>query len=159
REAGLIIRFVPQTLVASAGTCTFRELIEFSNRQIKITRVCMPHLWISAFIGSAIFVGTISASVLYIAFGPQPQRIISSAVMLTVVLLSVAKAWLRLKAVAIAIPQAKRQAFAQLTLWFPAQFLFLANCVAALFSRRITWRGIEYRLIAHDRTEILANRE
>ncbi len=33
----------------------FRELFEFSNRQLKITRVYAPHLWKSVLIGSFLF--------------------------------------------------------------------------------------------------------
>ena len=40
---------------ASIDTSTFGEMIEFTTRQMKITRVYMPHLWLTAFMGSAIF--------------------------------------------------------------------------------------------------------
>ncbi len=38
-EAGLPIYFVPAALTASIETCTFREMLEFTTRQIKLTRV------------------------------------------------------------------------------------------------------------------------
>ncbi len=45
REERPRIRFVPDCLTASIEDCTFTELLEFTTRQIKITRVYAPHLW------------------------------------------------------------------------------------------------------------------
>jgi cellulose synthase/poly-beta-1,6-N-acetylglucosamine synthase-like glycosyltransferase len=42
REANLPIHFVPQCLTATVEDTTLRELIEFSTRQMKITRVYSP---------------------------------------------------------------------------------------------------------------------
>ena len=50
------IKFVPQCLTPSFEDCSFRELIEFTTRQLKITRAYALHLWKSVFLGSAIFV-------------------------------------------------------------------------------------------------------
>ena len=44
QEAKLPIHFVPACLVPSVGECSARELLEFTNRQLKITRVYAPHL-------------------------------------------------------------------------------------------------------------------
>jgi hypothetical protein len=50
------IKFVPQCLTPSFEDCSFRELIEFTTRQLKITRTYAPHLWKPLLMGSAIFV-------------------------------------------------------------------------------------------------------
>ena len=55
KEANLPIYFVPQALTVSVEDCTFKELLEFTTRQMKITRVYSPNLWISSFIGSFLF--------------------------------------------------------------------------------------------------------
>jgi ceramide glucosyltransferase len=52
QEAKLPVRFVPACLVASVGDCTAKELLEFTNRQLKITRVYAAHLWKPVLIGS-----------------------------------------------------------------------------------------------------------
>jgi cellulose synthase/poly-beta-1,6-N-acetylglucosamine synthase-like glycosyltransferase len=54
-EAGLPIHFVPRALAASVENCTFRECLEFTTRQMKITRVYAPHLWKWSFAGAALF--------------------------------------------------------------------------------------------------------
>src|SRR5258708_37460246 len=55
-KAGLPIKFVPHCLTPSFEACTFRELIEFTTRQLKITRANAPHLWQAALTGSVLFV-------------------------------------------------------------------------------------------------------
>src|SRR5919206_3479437 len=45
RSEGLPIRFVPACLTASLEDCNLRGLLEFTTRQIKITRVYAPDLW------------------------------------------------------------------------------------------------------------------
>ena len=54
-EAGLPIVFVPQALTASVEDCSFREMLEFTTRQMKITRVYARPLWLLSFVGSAVF--------------------------------------------------------------------------------------------------------
>jgi hypothetical protein len=73
--------------------------------------------------------------------------------------LSIGKAWLRLKAVEMVIPSARGQRLAQLTLWLISPLIFLYNCLCALFSRTIVWRGICYRLSSHEKTEVLERAE
>ena len=57
-KAVVPIKFVPQCLTPSFEDCTWPQLIEFTTRQLKITRAYAAHLWKSVFIGSAIFVLT-----------------------------------------------------------------------------------------------------
>src|SRR5262245_2971429 len=54
-RASTRIVFVPECLVPSYGECTWRELIEFTTRQVTITRVYHAPLWRMAFFGSAVF--------------------------------------------------------------------------------------------------------
>jgi cellulose synthase/poly-beta-1,6-N-acetylglucosamine synthase-like glycosyltransferase len=55
REARVPIVFVPVCLVPSYGRCTWSELLEFTTRQIIITRVYDPTLWRIALLGQTIF--------------------------------------------------------------------------------------------------------
>ena len=161
RAAGLRIRFVPQALTASVETCTFRELFEFTNRQMKITRVYMPQLWLMSFFGSGLF-NLVMAAAILIAVLSKTNGIHVWAALATLFLVSffsVGKAVLRLYAVRLALPQfgpeLRRQRFSQYTLWLVTPAIFLANCVAALLSREIVWRGTRYRLASPDRTEVV----
>lgn len=161
RATGLRIRFVPQALTASVESCTFRELFEFTNRQMKITRVYMPQLWLMSFFGSGLF-NLVMAAAILIAILSKANGVpvwVAIATLFLVSFFSVGKAVLRLYAVRLALPQfgpeLRRQRFSQYTLWLFTPAIFFANCVAALLSREIVWRGTRYRLASPDRTEVM----
>jgi hypothetical protein len=140
REANLPIHFTPNCLVPSFGDCDFRELLEFTTRQIKITRVYASHLWLPLLLGSTLF------SIVF--FGGFILLILSNSPVLPVVLailfaLGAGKSIIRWRAVNI--PGA-RDLVAHIFLWPFAQLLYLYNAIAAGFSRRIQWRGITYNL-------------
>ena len=157
KEDGLSIRLVPQALTPSIENCTLRELFEFTTRQIKITRVYATPLWLMSFFGSALFCGVMLSAFLIVLFSRANDSLVwvAIATITTVSILSIGKAWLRLKAVSLVIPMASRQKFAQLTLWILAPPVFLWNCVCALFSRMIRWRGTRYKLVSATETERL----
>jgi hypothetical protein len=75
---------------------------------------------------------------------------------------SIAKAWLRLSAVKLALPDYKadlnRQGWTQNTFWALTPAVFFYNCIAALFSRRLTWRGTTYELKSPVETVIITNK-
>jgi ceramide glucosyltransferase len=163
KSAGLNIVFVPQALTASIQRCSLRELIEFTNRQMKITRVYATPLWAMSLVGSALFSGVMIAALLIVLFSRTNslQVSISIAVLVLVTFFSVGKSWLRLKAVRLVLTnyqsELRRQSWTQNTLWLFAPALFLINSIAALFSRRITWRGITYELKSPTETVIISD--
>lgn len=151
-EANLPIHFVPQCLVASRGDCGLSELLEFSNRQLKITRVYAPHLWKPVLLGSAlfclVFFGGIG-SVMFRAWAGLSFAI-PLALIAIIFLLGAAKAFVRFRAVNLVLNKDGSSRpwdlLAHVLLWPLASLLYLFNALAAAFSRRITWRGITYQL-------------
>jgi ceramide glucosyltransferase len=158
-DARLEIRFVPQALTPSIENCTWHELFEFTTRQMKITRVYAKPLWLLSFFGSTLFCGVMLAAFLTIVFSRSNSITVwaSIATLTAVSVLSIGKAWLRLKAVSLVIPTAKQQILPQLTLWLLAPPIFFWNCIAALFSRTIRWRGSTYVMHSAAKTERLNN--
>jgi ceramide glucosyltransferase len=163
-EACLGIRFVPQALTVSAGSCTVRELVEFTTRQIKITRVYMPHLWAQSFLGSGLFCGVTASAFLIVILSRTNTFAVwfSIATLGAVSFFSVGKSWLRLRAVRMVLTDhsdaLKGQGFTQLTLWLPAAALFLFNCAAALVSRTVRWRENIYKMHSERHTELITDR-
>lgn len=151
-EAKLPIHFVPACLVASLDDCGFRELLEFTNRQLKITRVYVSHLWIPVLVGSLIFSLVFFGGIaLIVARAAQGLSFaIPLALLCVIFLLGAAKADVRLRAVGIPLATYReylsRGTWAHLLLWPIASALYLVNAVASAFSRRIKWRGITYEL-------------
>ena len=162
QAAKLPIVFVPGALTVSESDCTFNQMLEFTTRQMKITRAYARHLWINSLLGSAIFTG-----VMLSAFGTLVStdnlflRIAAALTLALVTVFSVGKAWLRVRAVSLVLPEYRpalsRQRIAQLTLWLLTPFVFLHNSIAALISRRIVWRGIVYELKSPTETVIISD--
>jgi len=152
QEARLPIHFVPACLVASLDQCTVGELLEFTNRQLKITRVYAPHLWKPVLIGSFLFCAVFFGGLaLVIVRGILGLPYVTPLLMVLLIYgLGAAKAGIRLRAVSLALTDHQKQLTnslpAHLLLWPIASALFLVNAIAAACSRRINWRGITYDL-------------
>ncbi|MBC8032417.1 MAG: glycosyltransferase [Pyrinomonadaceae bacterium] len=162
QEAGLPIHFAPACLVAAVDQCTARELFEFTNRQLKITRVYAPHLWKPLLIGSflfcAVFFGGLGLVITRAILGLDYA--VALAMLVVIYGLGAAKAYVRLRAVAIALAAYEREIGkslpAHLLLWPASAALYLCNAVIAAFSRRIKWRGITYDLKSPTEAVIIA---
>jgi cellulose synthase/poly-beta-1,6-N-acetylglucosamine synthase-like glycosyltransferase len=147
KEAKLPVHFTANCLVPSVGDCDFRELLEFTTRQIKITRVYAPHLWLPLMLGSGLFT--------VVFFGGMVLFLVSRSVAVLVILavlflLGAAKGLIRWRAISIPLAEHKSKLngdlWAHIFLWPFASLLYFYNTIVAGFSRRIRWRGITYEL-------------
>jgi ceramide glucosyltransferase len=86
------IVFVPECLVPSYGKCTFGELLEFTTRQIIITRVYHPALWRVGFLGHVIFNAAFWTLLL-----------LHPVLWIALYVLSVAKSWIRYTAASMVL--------------------------------------------------------
>ena len=159
KEAKLPIHFTPNCLVASAGDCDFRELIEFTTRQIKITRVYAHHLWLPLLLGSALFAIAFFGGLILLIL--QILKILSPTLFLPLVLLLIftlgaAKSFIRFRAVSLILKTSPLDLLAHVLLWPIASLLYLYNAIAAGFSRRIKWRGITYELKSPNEAVIIS---
>jgi ceramide glucosyltransferase len=160
QSAALPIKFVPQCLTPSFEGCSLHELIEFTTRQLKITRAYAPHLWKTVLTGSLLFgLGFFGGIALVVARAVMGLSFATPLILLLVIFaLGVMKSYLRLQAVRLVIADRRLRSFAttlaHLTLWPLASLLFLGNVLAAI-SRRVTWRGITYELKSPTETVII----
>lgn len=152
QDAKLPIHFTPNCLVPSVGDCDFRELLEFTTRQIKITRVYASHLWKPVLLGGFLFAITFFGGIVLLLWRVVSGRsfMILLAVLLVIFLLGSAKAFIRWQVMRIPLssyrPLLNRDLIAHIVLWPLASLLYLYNAILAGFSRRIQWRGITYEL-------------
>lgn len=144
KEAKLPIHFTPNCLVASVGDCDFRELLEFTTRQIKITRVYASHLWLSLLLGSALFAIAFFGGLILI--GVYPRSSAAYIFPLLIFTLGASKSLIRFRAVSTVLQTSRADLLAHILLWPFASLLYLYNAIVAGFSRRIKWRGITYEL-------------
>lgn len=153
KEAKRPVHFTPLCLVPSVGDCDWRELLEFTTRQIKITRVYAAHLWLPLLLGSALFTivffGGLALLIVRLLSG-QSWWLLAS-VLAVIFALGAAKGFIRWRAVSRALgakyqAALRRDLLAHVLLWPFASVVYLYNTIVAAFSRRITWRGITYNL-------------
>lgn len=146
QRAGVKIIFVPECLVPSYGECSFRELVEFTTRQIIITRVYHPSLWRLGFIGHVIY----NAAFWVLPFSHP-------ALWLAVYSVSIARSWVRFRAVRTVLPSpalSKHGWFYILSSPLVA-LLYVYNMVASALSTEIVWRQIHYKLISPNETRVV----
>jgi len=151
KEAKLPIHFTPLCLVASIGDCDFRELIDFTTRQIKLTRVYASHLWLPLLLGSSLFTIAFFGGLILIGFHPRVYIF-----PFTIFALGAAKSVVRFRAVSSVLQTSNRDLFAHIFLWPFASLLYLYNAIVAGFSRRIEWRGITYELKSPNEAVIIS---
>ena len=160
-RARLPIRFVPACLTASHDDCGLRELLEFTTRQLKITRVYAPHLWRIVLFSNLLFVLIFFGGIILVVMRAALGRSFLAPLLCVLVIyaLGIMKAHLRWRAVQIPLAEyqaeLRRDRFAHLFLWPVASALYLYNALSALLSRRIRWRGITYELKSPQETVIM----
>lgn len=165
RRAKLPIHFVPDCLTVTHEDCSFRELLEFTTRQLKITRVYAKRFWQIVLISNLLFVIIFFGGIILIITRAALNLsfIWPLAFILAIYALGTLKATLRWRAVTLALAEYKtelrRDVFAHLFLWPLASALYLYNALAALLSTRIRWRGITYELKSPHETVIIRSQK
>ena len=155
------IVFIPECLTLSYVETDFTGLLEFTNRQILITRVYAEKVWKPATVTHLLYCMTMLLGVLLILSRFVEQRPAFDIVALTFlpVLLSAIRSSIRLIGVTEALPAGRSQIMGQswiyilLTVFVP--FLYVANFVNSLVTRKIRWRGMAYELISPEQTRII----
>ena len=162
----LSIRFQPPCLSFSHEDCNFRQLLDWSARQLSITRVYHPGLWRAALVfqilNSLVLWGGIVILLLALGYGDLRLRgiyLALAALMGSIYLLGCIKGWMRLRAVLTLFPQHARELQRYrwaYVLWGPlASWVTLVGLARSLFSREIEWRGVRYRMVSPEETIVL----
>ena len=146
RAAGLRITFVGDDLVPTFEPCTWRQLIEWTNRQVTIGRIYVPLSWAASLLVhlTSLTLGALGLTAIASGEWFASALLLSYWMINGIGSMAVCQAALRrLSAHGFAISQ---RAWPQ-ALWGPAvTALALANLVASLTTRTITWRGISYTM-------------
>jgi ceramide glucosyltransferase len=139
------IVFIPECLIPSYGECSFGELLEFTTRQIIITRVYHPRLWRVGFIGHAIF---------NVAFWVLP--FFHPWLWLAIYVLSAARCWIRYSAVRTALhgPALSSHGWFYILSSPLVALLYLYNMAASALRTEIVWRQIHYKLVSPNETHV-----
>ncbi|HEX4546123.1 MAG TPA: glycosyltransferase family 2 protein [Candidatus Acidoferrum sp.] len=161
-RTGRSIVFIPECLTLSYVETDFQGLLEFTNRQILITRVYAEKIWRPAAATHLLYCLTLLLGVALVLSDLIEQRPAFHLVTLTflAVLLSSIRGAIRLIGVTEAVPggrsQIMGQAWIYLLLTVLVPFLYVANGLHSLLTRKIRWRGITYELISPEQTRIVS---
>ncbi|MGA8677129.1 MAG: glycosyltransferase [Candidatus Acidiferrales bacterium] len=160
-QANMPIVFCPECLAATLHPWTGADLLEFTNRQILITRVYSPKRWQMGAIVHSTYVLTILYAIYVILYSiadvdPWGQLFL---LLLAIPLLAAMKGAMRTIAIGEAMPEWR----GKLQEWswvYPVlapvvPFLFTCNFIMSLVTKSIRWRGIRYELEGPNVTRIL----
>jgi cellulose synthase/poly-beta-1,6-N-acetylglucosamine synthase-like glycosyltransferase len=162
KKLGLKVRFVPQCLVASDGDASLKEIIEWTNRQLILTKVYYPALWRRAIVRAVvlgfwliavvacIYEGLIGGSGYYQLAGCLG---LSLPIVELFFLIQAQKLWKQVLFHGAQGDHASEidRAYDK-SLWRSICALPLAHCILpwitlnSVLTNRISWRGITYEL-------------
>ena len=155
------IVFLPECLVPSFVETDFTGLMEFTNRQILITRVYAQKMWgISAGIHLLYSVTLVLGIVLSLGdfLATRPAFHLATLTFLPV-LLAMIRGALRAAGVsevlALYRSQIAGQAWIYVVLPVFLSYFYLVNFIVSVFTRKIRWRGVTYELISPNQTRVL----
>ncbi len=162
RKANKKIVFVPSCMVASYEETTFPKLFEFSRRQFIISRVYMPWIWTFGLL-SSIYTVTCFWGSIVLAVIALRNNVPNTTLYMTVPAVFVLAHWTKSVFRSITAMKLLPQEVSKLKIAMIADFIFspfysiglLVSIVSASFGRVITWRGIRYKLVSPEKTEIL----
>jgi ceramide glucosyltransferase len=155
------ILFVPECLTVSFVETDFAGLLEFTNRQILITRVYAEKIWAIAGVTHLLYCVTVGLG-LVLALGDflaQRPALHIAALTFFILLLSAIRAGLRVAAVTEILPAFRAQimsaSWIYILLTAAVPFLYLINFANSLITRKIRWRNVQYELISTNQTHII----
>jgi cellulose synthase/poly-beta-1,6-N-acetylglucosamine synthase-like glycosyltransferase len=161
QQNGKPIVFCPECMAATTHPWTGKELLEFTNRQISITRVYSSKRWA---LGAVAHVGysftlifaLVTVATAMISGDPWIQLAMIS---LVIPLLAAIKGAIRTVALSDLLPEWKSKLNEWSWVWTVlapvVPFLFAWNFLASLLSKTIRWRGIRYEMVSPSMTRVL----
>jgi len=155
------IVFCPECLAPTLHPWTGKSLLEFTNRQMLITRVYSFKRWgmgaLAHWAYSLTLLYALAAIFIRMIAGDTWMEL--ALITLVIPLLAAMKGALRTVAVDELLPQwrgpLKKWNWVWMTLAPVVSFLFAWNFLASLLTKRIRWRGIRYELVSPSTTRIL----
>lgn len=162
KSLGLKIHFVPRCIVVSHEDSSLLETVEWTNRQTIISRVYGRSFWWMVFLtysfsNAMLVLGFIALLLSAVGKG---SFVLPGLLLLSLIPLEMINAALLLPVVQLMIPQFSeeiRRLRWRYYLTTPlASILIMINSLVSLTTNVITWRGVRYRLVSPEQTDILS---
>jgi ceramide glucosyltransferase len=160
QQAGLRISFQPRCLLASREQASLASLLEFTTRQVTITRVYRPNVWWAGFASHLLFCagsfGGFAVALSRMFRGDSAGLLL--AMLLIIYILGSIKGLLRIASAGEALPgdvsEINKLWWMFCLLWPMVSILFLSNFLASAVTRRIVWRGVSYEMRSPSETRV-----
>ena len=161
QRRNLPIVFLPECLTVSYVETDFAGLMEFTNRQILITRVYSSKMWMTAGATHLLFCATILLGIFVtlksLLMGHPAMQF--AALTFLPLLLAAIRGAIRIVAAQEVLPslkpQIQNQSWLHLVLGTMIPCLYSVNFICSLATRTIRWRGICYELVSRQQTRIV----
>jgi cellulose synthase/poly-beta-1,6-N-acetylglucosamine synthase-like glycosyltransferase len=159
QDAGLEIKFVPRCLNASIEDPTIASLLEFTTRQIVITRVYRPTVWWVGLLSYLLFAAVFFCGLVLVLTGVFGGGTwVASSLLLLIYVLGSLKGMLRIRAAAEILRDHVRLLtglwWMYCILWPLVSLLFLYNFLRSGATRSIEWRGVKYEMSSPSKTVV-----
>lgn len=160
-QGGQRIKFVPHCLVASHTDVTLSELLEFSTRQMRITRIYSPRVWQVAAISHCLYNLTLWGGLIWLIAASFTGKLnfILATLLTGIFLLGATTGWTRAVVASHLLPsnrpRIQKNWWAYVLLGPMVSLIYLYNVLASAWTNRITWRGIGYEMVSPTETSIL----
>jgi ceramide glucosyltransferase len=156
KQSRLLVKFVPRCLVISREKVSLCELLEFTTRQVTITRVYDPARWWTGAVSHWLFNFGLYGGV---AFALANQAKSLGLILVVVYTLGSVKGLMRLIAARLALAHARTEIsrlwWMYCGLWPLVSVLFFWNFITSSVSRRIRWRGVTYEMRSSNETVVI----
>jgi len=147
--------------MASRENSSFRDFLDWSNRQIIITRVYAPRLWRMGLFAHGLYCSTwlLGIALLILPGASHATKSGIAVTLLAILSLGFSKGRIRTTAARELFPEEretlKRWGARYWQLCPLVPWIMLANFVTAGFKRTIEWRGTIYELRSEDEVRVM----
>lgn len=154
KDAGKGIRYLPNAMVATPGSCTRAEFLKWAERQLVITKVYNKSGWIAGFVAHVMYCGAMLMAAAALLRGDP----LGLGVLLVILIPGMAKGAMRSYAGRLMFPEREawfdQHGWAYFWLTPLATWIWLYLFVQSARTRTIRWRGYEYELVSADATRV-----
>jgi ceramide glucosyltransferase len=160
-QHGKPIVFCPECIAPTLHPWTGKDLLEFTNRQISITRVYSPKRWALGAVAHLSY----SLTLIYAFVTVLTAMIVGdpwiqlAMLALVIPLLAAMKGAVRTMVLNDLLPEWKGKLSEWTWVWTAlapiVSFLFAWNFLCSLLSKTIRWRGIRYQMVSPSMTRVL----
>lgn len=163
RDAGREILFVPQCLVATHHSTTWRNFLSWGTRQVKLMRIFETPTWNAGLLLLMLYAGTflfgLTVAAAHMAEAPWLAGIVLALLAMSSVC-TIGKGFFWVRAAQRMAPAQAKELEQHRTgasvLLVLAHFLLAFNFFLSVLSRRFDWRGVVYEVRSPWETKILS---